>query len=170
VPATSCCRSARRTPRSTSPRPCERFARFVDGGIVGPPPAGTETRLYLSGEEAPAIAALFAGTNVDARVLSDTTGDASALKMTYAAWTKGTAAMLLAVRDAARAYGVEEALLREWKESQPELAERLAAAERSAASKGWRWVGEMEQIAETFAAAGLPEGFHRAAAEIFRRS
>ncbi len=51
---------------------------------------------------------------------------------------------------------------------QPELFERLAAAERSAATKGWRWVGEMEEIADTFAAAGEPAGFHRAAAEVYR--
>jgi hypothetical protein len=50
----------------------------------------------------------------------------------------------------------------------PELLERLPQAERSAAAKGWRWIGEMEEIADTFAAAGQPEGFHRAAAEVYR--
>jgi 3-hydroxyisobutyrate dehydrogenase-like beta-hydroxyacid dehydrogenase len=146
-------------------------ARFVDGGIIGPPPheAGT-TRLYLSATEAAAVAELFAGTPVDARVLSDHVGDASALKMTYAAWTKGTAAMLLAIRSVAETEGVAEPLLEEWRLSLPELPETLQRAERSAAAKGWRWVGEMEEIAATFAAAGLPDGFHRAAAEMFRRS
>ena len=76
--------------------------------------------------------------------------------------------MLLAIRDVARHYGVEEALAAEWRDSVPALPDRLVAAERSAAEKGWRWVGEMEEIAETFAAAGRPEGFHRAAAEVFR--
>ncbi|HEY5296062.1 MAG TPA: DUF1932 domain-containing protein [Gaiellaceae bacterium] len=56
----------------------------------------------------------------------------------------------------------------EWLESVPELIERLESAERSAAAKGWRWVGELEEIADTFAAAGEPDGFHRAAAEVFR--
>jgi len=139
--------------------------RFVDGGIVGGPPrAAGDTRLYLSGTGADEIAALFAGSVVDARVV----GDASALKMVYAAWGKGTAAMLLAVRDVARHYGVWDDLEAEWRESQPGLDERLAAAERSAAKKGWRWIGEMEEIADTFAAAGEPEGFHRAAAEVYR--
>ena len=50
----------------------------------------------------------------------------------------------------------------------PSSLERLARAERSAATKGWRWVGEMEEIADTFAAAGQPDGFHRAAAEVYR--
>jgi hypothetical protein len=47
-------------------------------------------------------------------------------------------------------------------------ADRLRHAERSAAAKGWRWSGEMEEIADTFAAAGEPDGFHRAAAEVYR--
>ena len=139
--------------------------QFVDGGIVGGPPrAAGETRLYLSGNRAIDVAALFEGSIVETRIVPD----ASAVKMTYAAWSKGTAAMLLAIRDVARHYGVEEDLEAEWRDSVPTLPERLAAAERSAAKKGWRWVGEMEEIADTFAAAGHPEGFHRAAAEVFR--
>jgi 3-hydroxyisobutyrate dehydrogenase-like beta-hydroxyacid dehydrogenase len=145
--------------------------RFVDGAVVGPPPhAPGTTRLYLSGAEAPNVAKLFAGTAVDARVVSERIGDASALKMAYAAWTKGTAALILAVRAVARAEGVEEALLAEWALSLPELPDRSAAAARSALAKGWRWIGEMEEIASTFEADGLPAGFHRAAAEIFERT
>jgi 3-hydroxyisobutyrate dehydrogenase-like beta-hydroxyacid dehydrogenase len=144
-------------------------ARYVDGGIVGPPPrAPGTTRLYLSGEEAEHVADLFAGTSVDARVVSLDNTAASAVKMTYAAWTKGTSALLLAARAVARAEGIEATLLDEWRLSLPELSERSEAAARSAARKGWRWVGEMEEIADTFAAAGLPDGFHRAAAEIYR--
>jgi 3-hydroxyisobutyrate dehydrogenase-like beta-hydroxyacid dehydrogenase len=139
--------------------------RFADGGIIGPPPqAAGETRLYLSGDEAAAVADLFADSIVATKVVAN----ASALKMSYAAWSKGTAAMLLAIRDVARHYGVDDALEAEWRESQPELEDRLVSAERSAARKGWRWIGEMEEIADTFAAAGEPDGFHRAAAEVFR--
>ena len=50
----------------------------------------------------------------------------------------------------------------------PELHERLASAERSAKAKGWRWVGEMDEIAAALEAEGLPGGFHDAAAEIYR--
>jgi 3-hydroxyisobutyrate dehydrogenase-like beta-hydroxyacid dehydrogenase len=143
----------------------------VDGGIVGPPPrAPGTTRLYLSGFEAESVAGLFAGSLVDARVLSGEVGTASALKMGYAAWTKGTAALLLAVGALARAEGVETALHEEWHLSLPELPERSQRAARSAQTKGWRWVGEMEEIASAFHAAGLPDGFHRAAAEVFRTS
>ena len=86
------------------------------------------------------------------------------------AWTKGTAALLLAARALARAEGVEDALLAEWALSQPALADRSRGAARSATAKGWRWVAEMEEIAASMASAGLPDGFHQAAAEIFRRS
>jgi 3-hydroxyisobutyrate dehydrogenase-like beta-hydroxyacid dehydrogenase len=145
------------------------FTRFVDGGIVGPPPAGERTRLYLSGTEAGRVASLFDRTLVEARVVSEAVGAASAVKAAYAAWTKGTAALLLAIDQLARVEGVEETLAAEWRGSLPELPDRLAAADRSARAKGWRWVGEMRQIAAAFAAAGLPDGFHLAAAEIYSR-
>jgi 3-hydroxyisobutyrate dehydrogenase-like beta-hydroxyacid dehydrogenase len=147
------------------------YERFVDGGIVGPPPdrPGT-TRLYLSGADAETIAALFAGTNVDARVISGEPGAASALKAAYAGWTKGSGALLLTVRELARAEGVEDALLAEWRLSIPELEQRLAGAGRSARRKGWRWVGEMDEIARSMAANDLPTGFHEAAADVFRKT
>ena len=144
---------------------------FVDAGLIGPPPREPgSTRLYLAGPETESIAALFAGTALEPRVVSEDPGAASAVKMAYAAWTKGTAALLLAIRELARAEGVEETLLEEWRLSLPELIERSSAAARSADTKGWRWVAEMEEIAATFASAGLPEGFHLAAAEVFRRA
>jgi hypothetical protein len=141
----------------------------VDGAIIGPPPRtpGT-TRLYLSGPAAPATAELFAGTALEAIALDGAPTAASALKMAYAAWTKGRAALLLAADATARTLGVEAALTAEQARSQPDAADALAAARASAEAKGWRWVGEMEEIAATFAAAGQPDGFHRAAAEVFR--
>ena len=146
-------------------------SRFVDGGIVGSPPHEPgSTRLYLSGSEAKAVAALFADTNVDARVVSAEPGAASALKAAYAGWTKGSAALLLTVRELARAEGVEDVLLEEWRLSLPELEERSRAAARSAHRKGWRWIGEMEEIARSMSARDLPAGFHEAAAEVFRRA
>jgi 3-hydroxyisobutyrate dehydrogenase-like beta-hydroxyacid dehydrogenase len=148
-------------------------AAYVDGGIIGTPPVGPgQTRLYLSGPRAEEVRRLFDGTAVDARVVNrdPAVGAASAVKMAYASWTKGTVALVLAARALARAEGVEEALLAEWAISQPGLADRWEGAARSAAAKGWRWIAEMEEIAAAMAAAGLPEGFHQAAAEIYRRS
>jgi 3-hydroxyisobutyrate dehydrogenase-like beta-hydroxyacid dehydrogenase len=145
--------------------------RYVDGGIIGSPPhkPGT-TRLYLSGPDAEEVRELFAGTTLDARVIDERETAASAVKMAYAAWTKGSAALLLAARALAQAQDVADVLLDEWALSQPQLAGRLDGAATAAVTKGWRWVGEMEEIAQAMAAAGLPDGFHQAAAEVYRRS
>ena len=148
-------------------------AAYDDGGIIGAPPtAPGHTRLYLSGPRAEEVRRLFEGTALDARLVGRDApaGAASAVKLAYAAWTKGTAALVLAARGLARAEGVEDVLLAEWALSQPGLDDRSARAARSAAAKGWRWIAEMEEIAAAMAAAGLPEGFHQAAAEIYRRS
>jgi len=144
-------------------------AEFVDGGIVGGPPtkAGT-TRLYLSGDEAPRVARALEGGPLEVIVLDAPAGAASALKMAYAAWTKGTSALLADILALAQHEGILEALEQEWAGSQPRI-ERQAAGLSSAAAKAWRWVGEMEEIAATFEAAGLPGDFHRGAAEIYRR-
>ena len=145
-------------------------ASFVDGGIIGPPALtpGT-TRLYLSGTESTRVAACFRRGPLEARILDGTPVAASALKMAYAAWTKGSAALLIAIRTLAIREGVDAELAREWKLSQAGLSGRSAGAVRSNARKAWRFSGEMEEIADTFAAAGLPDGFHRAAAEVYRR-
>ena len=146
-------------------------AVYVDGGIVGPPPdqAGS-TRLYLSGPDAAvtrSLRDLFEPTRLDPRVVGAGACAASAVKMAYAAWTKGSGALLLAVRALAEAEGVRDDLLAEWQLSQAGLADQADGAQRSAAAKGWRWEAEMREIAATMAAAGLPDGFHLAAAEIY---
>ena len=143
---------------------------FIDGGIIGPPAwqAGT-TRLYLSGRDAESVAAWFAGSAVQAQAISAEVGAASALKMCYAAFTKGSSALLVAVRALAAAEGVQEQLLAEWERSQPGLAARSAATASTVAGKGWRFVGEMREIAATFESRGLPGGFHSAAADLYQR-
>ena len=145
-------------------------ATFIDGGIIGPPPRkpGT-TRLYVSGPGAPQVKALFGDSALEVIVLDAPAGAASAVKMAYASWTKGTSALILSVRALASIEGVEDALLAEWRTSQPQLLKRAEDAAAGSAPKAWRFVGEMEEIAATFAAAGLPDGFHQAAAEVWRR-
>lgn len=145
---------------ATAARVGSAVERFVDGGIIGGPRA---PRLYLSGAEAASVAALFEGSTVETQIVAN----ASALKCAYAAWSKGSGALLLATRAFAQAESIWEPLEEEWSRSQPQLVERLEAAERSAAAKGWRWIGEMEEIAAAFAADGLPPGFHKAAAEVY---
>ncbi len=146
-------------------------AAYVDGGIIGGPPDTTgHTRLYLSGPRAAGVRALFGRSRLDTQIAEGPLYAASALKMAYAAWTKGSQALLLAARALARAEGVEAALLAEWSLSQPDLGQRSERAAASAAAKGWRWVAEMEEIATSMSAAGLPPGFHQAAADIYERA
>ncbi len=146
-------------------------ASYVDGGIIGlPPEVAGRTRLYLSGAGAGEVRSLFGGSALDARIAEGQPFAASAVKMAYAAWTKGSGALLLAARALARAEGVEETLLGEWAMSQPALGDRSERSAAAAAVKGWRWVAEMEEIAASMAAAGLPPGFHQAAAEIYDRA
>jgi len=148
----------------------EAGASFVDGGIIGSPvkKAGT-TRMYLSGEKAQDIARLFSASMLDARSISAIAGEASALKVVYAAWTKGTDALILAIRALASHEGVDQALLDEWHISQPTLDQKCVRAAAVAVPKMWRYVGEMREIAEAFKGAGLPPGFHSAAAEVSER-
>ncbi len=145
-------------------------ARFVDGGIIGPPAchAGS-TRLYLSGVGAEEAVQLFQGSVLAAVVCGDRPGAASALKMCYAAWTKGSAAMLMAVRAAADAEGLSTALTDEWALSMPGPEAESEDAAGHSAAKAWRFAGEMREIADTFAANELPGGFHGAAAELYDR-
>jgi 3-hydroxyisobutyrate dehydrogenase-like beta-hydroxyacid dehydrogenase len=142
-------------------------ARYIDGGIIGGP---SQPRLFLSGRGAGEVAALFSSVAPVSAVVLDSGGDfaASGLKMTYAAWTKGSTALLLAVAATARRLGIAAELSDEWSRSQPDLSGRLAASTRSA-GKAWRWEGEMREIATTFTDCDLPGGFHTAAAELFSR-
>lgn len=150
-----------------------QFDRFVDGGLIGPPPdppktdAKATTRLYLSGIEAEAIAGLFVGSSVETRILGDEPGRASAIKMAFAGWTKGSSALLLSVASYAQSEGVLDDLIDEWRGSIPELPRRLEAVASGVGRKAWRFEGEMGEIAAALAEAGLPEGFHRAAAEVY---
>jgi 3-hydroxyisobutyrate dehydrogenase-like beta-hydroxyacid dehydrogenase len=143
-------------------------ARFVDGGIIGLPPTPSRiVRLYMCGPAAPALAGLFAGSQTDAIVMDGQIGAASALKMCYAAWSKGETALLGIIRALARYEGVDETLMKEWRDSMPGIAEQSEhIAQR--ARKAWRWAGEMEEIAASFDAANVPSGF-LANAEVYRR-
>ena len=146
-------------------------ASYVDGGIIGQPPeTAGHTRFYLSGPRASEVRSLFSRSPLDARIAEGPLYAASTVKMAYAAWTKGSSALLLAARALARAGGVERTLLAEWQLSQPNLAAQSERSATAAALKGWRWIGEMEEIAASMNAAGLPDGFHEAAAELFDRA
>jgi 3-hydroxyisobutyrate dehydrogenase-like beta-hydroxyacid dehydrogenase len=144
-------------------------ASFVDAGIIGPPPIpGASVRLYVCGSRSAEIAPLFEGCIMQAIALDGPIGAASALKVCYAAWNKGATALLAGIRALAQREGVDAALLAEWKISLPDIPKRSEMVTVSA-RKAWRWIAEMEEIAASFEAVGLPAGFHLAAADIYRR-
>jgi 3-hydroxyisobutyrate dehydrogenase-like beta-hydroxyacid dehydrogenase len=141
-------------------------ARFVDAGIIGPPPrpGAAATRFYASGAAAAELAQLR-DYGLDVRVIGPRAGDASAVKICYAALTKGTTAIMTELALAAEHLGVSEALRAEFADSQPEMLERMERGVPAMVPKAHRWVGEMEEIAKTFAALGLtPLTFEGAAA------
>ena len=143
-------------------------AVYVDGGIIGGPAWTREagTSLYLSGPRAEAVSACFANTPLTAPVVSERIGAASALKMGYAAFTKGSTALLTAILGMVEREGVRANLARQWGET---FTAQTVQRVRDNTAKAWRFEGEMHEIAATFEAAGLPGGFHQAAAEVFRR-
>src|SRR5262249_1180718 len=115
------------------------------------------------------VVALFATGPLEAIVLEGKAGAASALKVAFAAYTKGSMALLLVIRAFARAEGVDTALVQEWEHSLPALPSQSVGAGRGSAPKAWRFIGEMEEIAQAFMTVGLPGGFHCAAADLYRR-
>ncbi len=146
------------------------FERFVDGSVIGPPPTEPGlARLYLSGPEAAEVAQIWTGSALEPIVLGSDPASASALKMAYAGWTKGSAALLLSCLALAEAEGVGSALRSEWDISQPGLTTRADRTASGVGPKGWRFVAEMNEIAQTMEAAGLTDGFHLGAAESYKR-
>ena len=150
--------------------------KMVDGGIIGGPTWPDKdnaksdprnlTQLYLSGPEAAEICQLFEGSGFNATWLSKSIGDASALKMAFAAYTKGSTALLAAITGVAEYYGVREALENQWGET---MTKRTHQQLITNSSKAWRFSGEMLEIANTFKTAGHSEGFHLAAADTFEK-
>ena len=143
-------------------------AEMVDGGIIGGPAweHSAGTRFYLSGDRAEEAAAEFAGSPLEAHVIAGGVGAASALKMTFAAYTKGTTALLTAILATAENLGVRAALERQWGDVFTSDTHKRVAGNTA---KAWRFAGEMQEIAATLESAGLPGGFHMGAAEVFER-
>lgn len=148
----------------------EAGVRFVDGGIIGGPAwKPNETWLYLSGEHAPEIAACFSNGPLETKIIGSGTGKASALKMCYAAYSKGTTALLAAVVAAAESLDVRQELYTHWDRDSNGFSGHVDQRVSRVTAKAWRFEGEMKEIALTLHRAGLPDGFHAAAAEIYHR-
>ena len=143
--------------------------RTVDGAIIGPPAwEPGHTVLWLSGPAAADVAALFVGSPFTVRVLGAELGTASALKVCFALQSKALPAIWLEIAAAARGFGVEDELRGELARTGVDYAAAVGHA-AGRAGKAWRWAGEMDEAADTVAALDLPDGFSRAAAELYRR-
>ena len=143
---------------------------FVDGGVIGGPAwVAEETWLYLSGERAKEVAQCFSNGPLETRIIGKQIGKASALKMCYAAYTKGMTALLSAIVATSEELEVRNELYHHWDRDEPGFSEQVNRRVRRVTAKAWRFEGEMQEIASTFREAGLPDGFHLAAADIYHR-
>ena len=141
--------------------------RCADGGLIGPPPRGAaKTVLYVSGPEARELEQI-ATPQIAIRVLSDRIGDASAIKMCYAAMTKGVQALVLELLVAARRLGVDSALEAQIKTSRSEIYDWVIGALPIMPPKAHRWVPEMLEIAKTFGGAGMTPRMFEGAADMY---
>jgi len=141
----------------------------VDGGIIGGPAwEPGSTWLYLSGGRAADIAELFSAGPFETAVIGAEPGKASALKMCYAAYTKGSTALITTILSAADDLDVWEELKAQWQRDFPQLAETAEMRARRVTAKAWRFAGEMDEIAATFRSTGAPGEFHTGAAIVYR--
>ena len=144
-------------------------APFIDAGIIGaaPRPGRPPTRFYVSGEAA-GLMDVLDGKGISVRQVGAEIGRASAVKMCYASITKGTNTLHTAAMTVADALGVGETVRAEIDESLPSVMEHMRGTIPRLPADSGRWVGEMEEIARTFASAGVTPRFHQGAAEMFR--
>lgn len=142
-------------------------ALYIDGGIVGSNPINENggTRLYVSGPDTAAVRE-FDGKGMVVRDIGDEIGRASALKMIYASATKGTFSLHAAVLTTAHAMGLMEEYVAELSESRPAMLSAMEKMVPRIPLDAGRWLGEMHEIASTFAEAGVTSKFHEGAADI----
>jgi len=146
----------------------EAGGMFIDGGIIGPPPRGEkdQPRIYVSGPDA-YLFEQVSHPNLLVRVLSERVGDASGVKMCYAAMTKGTTALAVELLVAARKLGVEQALEKELRESRNDVFDWQVKNIAVMPPKAYRWVPEMQEIAKTFGELGLTRRIFEGATDIY---
>ena len=144
--------------------------QFIDGGIIGGPAWNPkETILYLSGKDAKIITNCFSNGPLETKIIGDEPGKASALKMCFAAYSKGSTALLAMILAAAVSLDVQDELYQQWDLGNAEFVKQVEDRVTRVTAKAWRFEGEMREIAATFHDTGLPSGFHEAAAETYHR-
>ena len=142
--------------------------RYIDASIIGSPPGRRQPpRFYASGVHHHVLSQLD-GMGIVVRPLGDEVGKASGIKMCYAGLTKGTSALYIALLSAAEAMGLSEELRAEFTDSQSHALNQMDTNIPRLPANAHRWIGEMEEIADTYHYLGVTPNFHRGAAEIYR--
>jgi 3-hydroxyisobutyrate dehydrogenase-like beta-hydroxyacid dehydrogenase len=146
----------------------EAGGMYIDGGIIGPPPRTEKDkpRIYASGPDAYLLDQIK-HPNLLVRVMSERVGDASGVKMCYAAMTKGTTALAVELLVAARKLGVEQALEKELRESRSDVFDWQMKNIAVMPPKAYRWVPEMQEIAKTFGELGLTRRIFEGATDVY---
>jgi 3-hydroxyisobutyrate dehydrogenase-like beta-hydroxyacid dehydrogenase len=139
---------------------------FIDGGIIGGPPRqGYSPHIAVSGPDTGAIEVLR-DRALDIRVTGPRIGQASGLKMVYAASTKGTTALWTELLTAARAMGLYDALMDQYGERNAVFQSQQRSIP-GMPNRARRWVGEMEEIAKTFEDLGMTPKILLGAADMY---
>ena len=142
---------------------------LVDVGIIGGPPTDTyQPRLYASGPHVDSFLRLKS-SGLDIRPIGSEIGQASGMKMCYAALTKGLSALGTEIMVAAAKLDLIDSLHEELRGSQAALFNWLDKGIPGMPPKSRRWVSEMKEIAATLGHLDLSSGYHLAAADLYRR-
>ncbi|MDE2687983.1 MAG: DUF1932 domain-containing protein [Chloroflexota bacterium] len=142
--------------------------QYVDGGIIGGSPTrGTPPRFYVSGKHTDVVAELD-GKGITVKPIGEEIGRGSGIKMCYAALTKGTSTLQIALLSAAESMNLTDELVAEFEFSQPAALKQMNSGISRLPPNAHRWIGEMEEIASTFESLGITPSFHQGAAEIYR--
>ena len=102
------------------------------------------------------------------RVVGETVGTASAIKMSTASFYKGQTALFAQALRAARANGVLELVLDDLRRHYPDLVDDAPRLLQSIAAKSGRYVAEMNQISASQESAGLTPDLFAAFATVYR--
>ncbi|MGO6665690.1 NAD(P)-dependent oxidoreductase [Rhizobium ruizarguesonis] len=121
----------------------------LDGAIIGGPPVPGKSgpTIYISGDTAGRSRPLE-DCGLRIRRLDGLLGAASALKMCYAGINKGFIGLGTAMLLAASRSGAAESLKAELSESLPDVDRRLSRSIPDMYPKAYRWVAEMQEIAD----------------------
>jgi 3-hydroxyisobutyrate dehydrogenase-like beta-hydroxyacid dehydrogenase len=133
--------------------------RCIDGSIIGSAAkiAQLDHRaiLYLSGPDAPLVASELRPRGLRVEVLGTEVGQASAFKMAYAGFTKGTTSLLIELTLTAHAWGFLDAILDKYQETYPDAFRMFTGQVTRLPEHAARRAEEMTELTAMVEAVGL---------------